>query len=338
MKTKNRFMAIAAGLTCLSLMAAVPVTAQNHNETSQNIYRLYNRNTGEHFYTAAAEEKDALIKAGWSYEGIGWVGLTTGDEVYRLYNPNAEGGDHYYTTNAKEADSLCKLGWILDNDGQPVFMSGGDIDLYVAYNPNASSGTHNYTTNRNEQESLLHAGWLHDQVAWKVAGIGSALTDPAIFYEIAGKTFQNNVYAFAGGPSVTMVINSDGTFSETNERISDQGGSEISRFTGQLSMPEKIDDYTWKVSVVSTSMTQPAGTTISEGGSTKHVVNPFAGFYGSSEFYIASPEKPFEDYPEFFQTHANPMPDAFKNNFGDSYILYSADGTTCLGVMNPNWN
>ena len=170
------------------------------------------------------------------------------------------------------------------------------------------------------------------------AGIGSVLTDPAVFSEIAGKTFQNNVYSFAGGPGVTMVINSDGTFSETNERISDQGGVDISRFTGQLSMPEKIDDYTWKVSVASTSMTQPAGITISESQSTKHVVNPFAGFYGSSEFYIASPEKPLEDYPEFFQTHANPMPDAFKNNFGDSYILYSADGTTCLGVMNPNWN
>lgn len=57
MKIKNHFMAIAAGFTCLSLLGAVPAAAQDHDEATQNIYRLYNRNTGEHLYTAAAEEK-----------------------------------------------------------------------------------------------------------------------------------------------------------------------------------------------------------------------------------------------------------------------------------------
>ena len=40
------------------------------------MYRLYNQNSGEHFYTASADEHDAVKAAGWSYEGISWYGLS----------------------------------------------------------------------------------------------------------------------------------------------------------------------------------------------------------------------------------------------------------------------
>lgn len=63
------------------------------------LYRLYNPNSGEHFYTKTTGERDNLRKVGWHYEGVGWVAPSTGNPVYRLYNPNA--GDHHYTLNKR---------------------------------------------------------------------------------------------------------------------------------------------------------------------------------------------------------------------------------------------
>lgn len=42
-----------------------------------NVYRLYNHNTGEHFYTTSGTEKNANVSAGWTYEGVGWIAPTT---------------------------------------------------------------------------------------------------------------------------------------------------------------------------------------------------------------------------------------------------------------------
>ena len=135
---------------------------------TENIYRLYNKNTGEHFYTASAMERNSLKAAGWSYEGIGWESAMSGAPVYRVYNPNAKGGDHYYTMSKFEAQSLVNKGWKWDNGGKPVFYSKGTKNLYVAYNPHASSGAHNYTTSSFEQSSLIKSGWKYSAVAWKV--------------------------------------------------------------------------------------------------------------------------------------------------------------------------
>ncbi|MFQ9707219.1 MAG: hypothetical protein ACLRYR_00710 [Bifidobacterium dentium] len=35
------------------------------------MYRLYNRHSGEHFYTGSANERDGLRRAGWRWEGAG---------------------------------------------------------------------------------------------------------------------------------------------------------------------------------------------------------------------------------------------------------------------------
>ena len=37
------------------------------------MHRLYNKYTGEHFYTASGDEKNNLVSKGWNYEGIGFV-------------------------------------------------------------------------------------------------------------------------------------------------------------------------------------------------------------------------------------------------------------------------
>ena len=70
--------------------ADAPLAAQAGDTAT--MYRLYNPNSGEHFYTASSVERQAVIDAGWDDEGEGWTAPTEGVQVYRLYNSFA--GEH----------------------------------------------------------------------------------------------------------------------------------------------------------------------------------------------------------------------------------------------------
>lgn len=128
------------------------------------MYRLYNPNSGEHFYTARLAEKEYLVRQGWSYEGIAWIAPRESNRpVYRLYNPNA--GDHHYTMNLEERDALIALGW--KDEGIGWYSSPGKEDpIYRQYNPNASSGTHNYTRSKDENDYLTAIGWRPEGIGW----------------------------------------------------------------------------------------------------------------------------------------------------------------------------
>lgn len=128
------------------------------------MYRLYNPNSGEHFYTKEVREKDSLISTGWMYEGVGWKApASSNTPVYRLYNPNA--GEHHYTTSSTERDSLVKAGW--KDEGIGWYSDDNkSVPLYRQYNPNQFACNHNYTTNANEMEQLIRAGWRDEGVSW----------------------------------------------------------------------------------------------------------------------------------------------------------------------------
>ncbi len=130
------------------------------------IYRLYNPISGEHLYTRDANEKNVLSsKHGWKYEGVGWYAPTSGKPVYRLYNPGL--ANHLYTTDTNEVNVLTsKYGWVKDNGGQPVFYSGGDVDIYRVYNYGLK-GMHHLTTDRNEYNTLPKYGWKQEGVSFK---------------------------------------------------------------------------------------------------------------------------------------------------------------------------
>ncbi|WP_169815811.1 InlB B-repeat-containing protein [Denitrobacterium detoxificans] len=131
---------------------------------SQAMYRLYNPNGGEHFYTASAEERDGLRKLGWKYEGIGWKApVFSNTPVYRLYNPN--GGDHHYTSSAEERDWLRGLGWKYEGIGW-YSDDNKTTPLYRLYNPNAKSGSHHYTTSASERDGLRKLGWHYEGIGW----------------------------------------------------------------------------------------------------------------------------------------------------------------------------
>ncbi|MBQ9278361.1 MAG: hypothetical protein IJ224_06975 [Lachnospiraceae bacterium] len=132
--------------------------------TYVSMYRLYNPNSGEHFYTSNASERDNIVKAGWRYEGIAWNAPKTSDTpVYRLYNPNA--GDHHYTTSEKEKDNLVKVGWKYEGIGWYSTAKDGK-PLYRLYNPNAKAGSHHYTTSAAERDNLKKLGWRDEGIAW----------------------------------------------------------------------------------------------------------------------------------------------------------------------------
>ena len=128
------------------------------------MFRVYNPNSGEHFYTASVVEKDTLIKAGWNYEGFAWdAPEKSNTPVYRLYNANA--GDHHYTVSEKEKNALIDAGWKYEGIG---WYSDDDkkVPLYRLYNPNAVAGSHHYTVSESEKNDLVKAGWKDEGIAW----------------------------------------------------------------------------------------------------------------------------------------------------------------------------
>ncbi len=126
--------------------------------------RMYNPNSGEHFYTADPAERDFLVAAGWKHEGTGWKApKESSTPVYRLYNPNA--GDHHYTTDNAERSALLAVGWKDEGIGWYSDDSQG-IPLYRQYNPNAVAGSHNYTTSQEENSYLVSIGWNEEGIAW----------------------------------------------------------------------------------------------------------------------------------------------------------------------------
>ena len=173
------------------------------------MYRLYNPNSGEHFYTSNEAERNTLIGLGWNYEGIGWIAPNMSNvPVYRLYNQY--GGEHHYTTSSSERNALIAAGWNDEgigwyssegigwytDEGLPLVTHAGDdytaavltmagwVDtgdgwfsgdvpktpLYRQYNPNAFANNHNYTTSLRENDDLVALGWRAEAIGWY--GIG----------------------------------------------------------------------------------------------------------------------------------------------------------------------
>lgn len=159
-KTIQTLVAIPFALTAFAF------TTQSNAQETVDMHRLYNPNSGEHFYTANTAEKDHLVKVGWKYEGLGWLAPKAENDypVYRVYNPNA--GDHHYTMDIDEmSDLVYKHGWKFEGIGWYSDQQKGKA-LYRAYNPNAKAGSHNYTTNLAEQKNLLKVGWKDEGISW----------------------------------------------------------------------------------------------------------------------------------------------------------------------------
>ncbi len=140
-------------------------TVHADNTDTVNMYRLYNPNSGEHFYTGNDKERSHLVSVGWKDEGLGWVApSTSAHPVYRLYNPNA--GDHHYTLSSEERQMLIRAGWKDEGTGWFSADQANGRPVYRQYNPNAIAGAHNFTTSKEENDFLVKAGWKAEGIAW----------------------------------------------------------------------------------------------------------------------------------------------------------------------------
>ncbi|GFH40469.1 hypothetical protein [Pseudolactococcus insecticola] len=166
--------------------------------TTNIMYRVYNPNSGEHFYTSATAERNNLVKLGWRYEGIGWVApQKSSTPVYRMYNKNA--GDHHYTTLAAERDMLVKAGWRYEGIGW-YSSDTKTAPVYRAYNANAKkAGSHNYTLNGGEQSVLVGLGWRNEGIGWYAA---TPLSTVITFNKVATSFVKNADGYTIGGPTL----------------------------------------------------------------------------------------------------------------------------------------
>ncbi len=132
-----------------------------------SMYRVYNPNSGEHFYTSNKDEKNDLTRLGWHYEGIGWNAPKFSNyPVYRLYNP--VGGEHHYTLSVDEKKNLVRAGWKDEGIGwYSADPNGSDsIPVKREYNPNAFANNHNYTISLDEHNWLIGLGWKDEGNGW----------------------------------------------------------------------------------------------------------------------------------------------------------------------------
>lgn len=199
---KKKILALAFSVFALGTASLAFADKAN----AADMHRLYNPNSGEHFYTANAGEKNNLTKVGWKSEGIGWIAPDSGNPVYRLYNKNA--GDHHYTMNANEKNNLVKVGWKYEGIGWYSDTKKA-VPLYRAYNPNAKAGSHNYTVNYAEQKNLLKHGWRNEGISWYGIKKTTAPT-PVTKYTVTikhvgsdGKTLKSSTAKVEKGKSYT---------------------------------------------------------------------------------------------------------------------------------------
>ena len=169
-KNVKRLFSIAlAVLIICGFVAMRPSFSYAAEDEGVTMYRLYNENTGEHFYTQSENEYATLGSIGWVQEGRAWVAPTSSSTpVYRLYNPNT--GDHHYTLSENEYKTLGSIGW--RQEGLAWYSDDAkSVPIYRLFNPNVVVGTHHYTLSKNEYNSLGAIGWVKEGVAWYGAAL-----------------------------------------------------------------------------------------------------------------------------------------------------------------------
>lgn len=143
-------------------VAAKAVAASN---VPKDVFRFYNTNTGAHFFTMSAAERDYVWNTYpfFAYEGRAFFSYTDADPalspVYRFYNKIT--GTHFYTINAAEKDHVIAT-WptIFNYEGIAWYASTvSDADLIPVFRfYNTRTGTHFYTASVTEKDHIV-ATW-----------------------------------------------------------------------------------------------------------------------------------------------------------------------------------
>ena len=131
------------------------------------LYRLYNPNDGDHYYTDNKDEAMFLSAVGWTQEKSEYKVVSAckangfGTAVYSVYNPNT--GEHLLTVDVDEAEYLESVGWNWDNDRAAKFYAPQNATkaVYRVYNPYTAGPAHHYA-DQEETTALVDLGWRWD--------------------------------------------------------------------------------------------------------------------------------------------------------------------------------
>jgi len=131
------------------------------NSARVPIYRFYNTQTGTHFFTADAAERDYVIATYpvFQYENIVFYAskqsAAAPDAVYRFYNTNSN--SHFYTISEDERKYVIANYPVFKEEGISWYarktQGEGSIPMYRFYNMN--TGSHFYTINASERDFVI---------------------------------------------------------------------------------------------------------------------------------------------------------------------------------------
>ncbi|MEG0922480.1 MAG: trypsin-like peptidase domain-containing protein [Comamonas sp.] len=142
------------------------------------VYRFYNTQSGTHFFTASAAERDGVIASYrfLQYEGIGFYASVQSPSapngVFRFFNTNS--GSHFYTINQGERDSIVANYPALKPEGTVWYarQSAGDASTPMYRFFNKVTGAHFYTVTAAERDNVIAAmpNMSYEGIAYYVWG------------------------------------------------------------------------------------------------------------------------------------------------------------------------
>ncbi|MFK4968177.1 hypothetical protein ACI1UG_08380 [Lactococcus garvieae] len=191
---------IGTAVTALTLLG-ITVSAQSVDASQTNVYRLYNKVSMEHLYTADKYEYDNLpnLSRDWKREGINFQSYNTNQAntkaVNRVYNPRS--GEHIYTQDTNEVRVLTsRYGW--RSEGVAFYSpKTSSKPVYRVFNPGAGLGAHFVTGDGYEKNSLVSRGWKYEGIAWYAiagsTGGGGNVTPPSYPNIVIGGVKQPNM-------------------------------------------------------------------------------------------------------------------------------------------------
>ncbi len=166
------------GLLVIFLACSVFVSASesgvvgNDCVDSVPLYRFWNADTGDHFYTIGESERAKVEDFGWTYEGI--VGYAfSGEEmgtipVYRFWNGDLK--DHFYTTSESERAKLLMPewnDWVYEGIVFYVYEDERVNGLPIYRFWNSINSNHVYITDEGERDKLempMWKNWVYEGV------------------------------------------------------------------------------------------------------------------------------------------------------------------------------
>jgi hypothetical protein len=114
------------------------------------MFRAYNPDSGDHFFTTSLAEFENAILNGFNDEttnstgfGVLPIQFSGSLPLYRMYNPNA--GLHYYTIDFVERDSLIGNGYLFEKVEGFLFTSRTDATVEIRRIYNVVEGGHLFT-------------------------------------------------------------------------------------------------------------------------------------------------------------------------------------------------